>query len=302
MRRFPLSPWPTLAAALLCLAPAASAQSPTPPPGANVDMQWGVKIPMRDGVTLNATLYIRPATRRTRSRRSSPSRRTSATPITSARSPSRAAATSTRSWTCVAAATPGACSSRSPTTRQDGARRRRMAREAAVVQRQGRDVGRLVRGVRPVGRSQGASAAPFDDRAGRGGHPGIDFPFSFNIFAPYDMQWLSFTSGVTRNGSLFGASGFWAARPASTTTRMAASPATTASSATRRRIFQKWLQHPTRRRLLRRDGPDARAVREAPDPDPDDHRRTTTTTSPAPSRTTTATCSTATPKRSRSTT
>ena len=58
MRRFPLPNWPILAAALLGLAPAASGQSPTPPPGANVDMQWGVKIPMRDGVTLNATLYL----------------------------------------------------------------------------------------------------------------------------------------------------------------------------------------------------------------------------------------------------
>ncbi len=26
-------------------------------PGAGVDMQWGVKIPMRDGVSLNATVY-----------------------------------------------------------------------------------------------------------------------------------------------------------------------------------------------------------------------------------------------------
>ena len=41
---------------LLAFGVAAGAEQ-TPPPGSNVDMQWGVKIPMRDGVTLNATIY-----------------------------------------------------------------------------------------------------------------------------------------------------------------------------------------------------------------------------------------------------
>ena len=45
-------------------------------------------------------------------------------------------------------------------------RRGRMARAAAVLQRQGHDVGRLVCGLRPVGHGQGISAASGDDRAG----------------------------------------------------------------------------------------------------------------------------------------
>lgn len=43
-------------------------------------------------------------------------------------------------------------------------------------------------------------------------HPGVDFPFQYNIFGPYDMQWLTFTSGVTGNEKLFGVGTFWGAK------------------------------------------------------------------------------------------
>src|SRR5690348_1544041 len=43
-------------------------------------------------------------------------------------------------------------------------------------------------------------------------HPGVDFPFQYNIFATYDMQWLTFTSGVTSNASIFGNSSFWSSK------------------------------------------------------------------------------------------
>src|SRR5579864_9240954 len=32
--------------------------SPTPPPPTDYDIRWGLKIPMRDNVELNATLYL----------------------------------------------------------------------------------------------------------------------------------------------------------------------------------------------------------------------------------------------------
>src|SRR5438445_11581861 len=32
--------------------------SPTPPPATDYDIRWGVKIPLRDKVELNATLYL----------------------------------------------------------------------------------------------------------------------------------------------------------------------------------------------------------------------------------------------------
>jgi len=37
----------------------------------------------------------------------------------------------------------------------------------------------------------------------------VDFPFYKNIWGPYDIQWLTFTSGVTGNSQLFGESTFW---------------------------------------------------------------------------------------------
>jgi putative CocE/NonD family hydrolase len=76
-------------------------------------------------------------------------------------------------------------------------------------------------------------------------HPGVDFPFQYNIFAPYDEQWLSFTSGVTGNTSLFGSSSFWLAkareyydqhRAFQEYDRIAGNPSA---------VFQKWMQHPT---------------------------------------------------------
>lgn len=40
-------------------------------------------------------------------------------------------------------------------------------------------------------------------------HAGVDFPFLKNIFYSYDIQWLTFTSGVTGNMTLFLDSDFW---------------------------------------------------------------------------------------------
>jgi len=40
-------------------------------------------------------------------------------------------------------------------------------------------------------------------------HIGVDFPAFHNIFPSYIIQWLTFTSGVTGNGNLFGEFSFW---------------------------------------------------------------------------------------------
>jgi pimeloyl-ACP methyl ester carboxylesterase len=40
-------------------------------------------------------------------------------------------------------------------------------------------------------------------------HAGVDFPFFKGIWTSYDMQWLTFTSGKTGNANLFGESSFW---------------------------------------------------------------------------------------------
>jgi putative CocE/NonD family hydrolase len=75
-------------------------------------------------------------------------------------------------------------------------------------------------------------------------HPGVDFPFQYNIFGPYVEQWLTFTSGVTSNANLFGAGSFWGAKAREyydghlafkEYDRIAGNPSP---------VFQKWLQHP----------------------------------------------------------
>lgn len=75
-------------------------------------------------------------------------------------------------------------------------------------------------------------------------HPGVDFPFEYNIFGPYIEQWLSFTSGVTSNANLFGSGSFWSARTREMYDghlafkeydRLVGNPSA---------VYQKWVAHP----------------------------------------------------------
>jgi len=76
-------------------------------------------------------------------------------------------------------------------------------------------------------------------------HAGVDFPMFKNIPGPYDMQWLTFTSGVTGNENLFGESPFWISkfsemylqhRPYKELDQIVGNPSPT---------FQLWVSHPT---------------------------------------------------------
>jgi putative CocE/NonD family hydrolase len=76
-------------------------------------------------------------------------------------------------------------------------------------------------------------------------YAGVDFPFFKNIFASYDIQWLSFTSGVTPNAKLFGESSFWnekfrelylAHRPFKELDQVVGNTSS---------HFQTWIKHPT---------------------------------------------------------
>ncbi len=76
-------------------------------------------------------------------------------------------------------------------------------------------------------------------------HPGIDYPAPKNIFLSYDVQWLTFTSGKTGNGLLFGESSYWTSkflamyrdhRPFRELDQIVGNP----SSA-----FQQWIAHPS---------------------------------------------------------
>jgi putative CocE/NonD family hydrolase len=91
---------------------------------------------------------------------------------------------------------------------------------------------------------------------------GTDFPFNKNIFSSYLIQWLTFTSGVTPNLRLFGDQSFWIDKfhelyvknlPFSEIDKIAGNTST---------HFQDWLRHPV---------PDA--YWEAMDPSVDQYRR-----------------------------
>lgn len=75
-------------------------------------------------------------------------------------------------------------------------------------------------------------------------HPGVDFPFQKNVFSSYVVQWMTFTSGVTGNGNLFGDGSFWRSKytdlyrrgqPYRTLDRLVGNPLP---------FFQKWVDHP----------------------------------------------------------
>jgi putative CocE/NonD family hydrolase len=74
--------------------------------------------------------------------------------------------------------------------------------------------------------------------------PGVDFPFEQGIYYSYDMQWLTLTSGHTSQEDIFGDSAFWSAkfgqmykqqRPFKELDVIVGNPSP---------LFQTWLAHP----------------------------------------------------------
>jgi uncharacterized protein len=75
-------------------------------------------------------------------------------------------------------------------------------------------------------------------------HPGVDFPFQYNIFAPYVEQWLTFTSGVTSNANLFGNNAFWASKALQMYSAHSAFQDFDKLVGNPSAVFQKWVKHP----------------------------------------------------------
>ncbi len=75
-------------------------------------------------------------------------------------------------------------------------------------------------------------------------HAGVDFPMFRNIFAPYDMQWLTMTSGVTGNDNLFGESSFWIEKFRQLYLEHRAFKDLDAIVGNPSPIFQQWIAHP----------------------------------------------------------
>ncbi len=192
------------------------AQSPTPAPSASqpptdYDLRWGVKIPMRDKVELNATLYL-PKT---------PDESLPKTPVIFTLTPYisdtyhvRAAYFAAHGYTFALVDVRGRGNS--------GGEFEPFANEP----RDGHDVvewlakqpfcdGKVAMwGGSYAGFDQWATAKEFPPHLATivpaaAAHPGLDYPSENNIGMTYDVQWFTFTSGHTPQNNLFGDQKFW---------------------------------------------------------------------------------------------
>ena len=75
-------------------------------------------------------------------------------------------------------------------------------------------------------------------------HVGVDFPMYNNIFSSYVLQWLTFTSGVTGNGNLFGDSEFWRNKFGEMYFQHRAFKDLEQIVGNDTTVFQDWLKHP----------------------------------------------------------
>lgn len=241
--------WPSagLALCILALAPAARPQEknagmPTIPP--DVEFQWAAKIPLRDGVKLNATILR-------------PKEMNAPLPVIFTLTPYIADSYLDRAlyfarhgyvFALVDVRGRGNSEGQFEPIVHDG---RDGYDVVEWLARQPWSNGKVTMwGGSYAGYDQWATLKEFPPHLATivpaaAAHTGVDFPFFKNIFAPYDLQWLTFTSGVTPNGRLFGESAFWIAKfrelylrhlPFNQLDRVVGNTST---------HFQDWLRHPT---------------------------------------------------------
>ena len=193
-----------LAGLLLCFAVPAAPVAP----GKEVDLSWGVKVPMRDGVKLNATVY------KPKGLQGTLPVIFTMTPYISDSYHDRARYFARNGYLFAMVDVRGRGNS--------GGEFEPFANDA----RDGHDVvewlatqpccdGKVAMwGGSYAGVNQWATLKEFPPHLATivpaaAAHHGVDFPAPHNIFYSYDVQWLTFTSGVTPNLKLFGESGYW---------------------------------------------------------------------------------------------
>src|SRR6266571_7084304 len=206
----------TALAAFTQTPPPAASPSPkeSPPATADYDLRWGVKIPMRDKVELNATLYLP----RTKDGTSSKTPMIfTLTPYISDTYHPRAAYFASHGYAFALVDVRGRGNS--------GGEFEPFANEAS----DGHDVMEWL-AQQPFCDGKvamwGGSYAGFDQWAtakelpphlativpAAAAHPGLDFPFTNNVGIPYDTQWFTLTSGHASQQNLFADSKFWRAK------------------------------------------------------------------------------------------
>jgi putative CocE/NonD family hydrolase len=73
---------------------------------------------------------------------------------------------------------------------------------------------------------------------------GVDFPADNEVFSPYDVQWLTFTSGHTSQDQLFADEAFWSAQFRRWYESGAAFKGIDALFGNPSTVFQEWIAHP----------------------------------------------------------
>jgi len=231
---------------LACIVPVAvSAVAGEPAAGSAtpIDFQWSVKVPLRDGVRLNATLY-RPLGQK----EPLPCVFT-LTPYIAQSYHARGVYFATHGYVFLTIDVRGRGNSEGEFTP--------LLQEA----KDGHDVvewlaaqpwcnGKVTMwGGSYAGYDQWATAKEFPPHLATivpvaSPRPGVDFPFVRNIYYSYDLQWLTLTAGHTGQEEIFGDAPFWSAqfsklqnahRPFRELDAVAGNPSP---------IFQTWLAHP----------------------------------------------------------
>lgn len=194
----------------LVLLSAAFAQEnpPKPEPPKDVDLIWGVRIPMRDGVKMNATVY-------------KPHGQTEKLPVVFTFTPYISDSYHARAWYFAQHGYVFALVDVRGRGNSEGS--------FEPFANEGRDGHDVVEWLAQQTWSNGAvtmwggSYAGFDQWSTMkelpphlktivpvaSAYAAADFPFFKNVGYPYEMQWLTYTSGVTGQGNLFGESAFW---------------------------------------------------------------------------------------------
>ena len=233
-----------LGTAIVVVMLAAPVTRPESPGEGGVELRWGESIPLRDGVPLNATVYLP----------SGPIERRPAvvtlTPYIADTYHDRAMYFARHGYAFVLVDARGRGNS--------GGAFEPFANEACdghdVVEwlaRQPWCNGKVAMwGGSYAGFDQWATAKEFPRHLATivpaaAAHPGVDFPGDSNIFSSYLVRWLTFTAGRTPNAKLFGDEAFWIARyrrrylehrPFAELDAIAGHPSP---------VFQRWLTHPT---------------------------------------------------------
>jgi uncharacterized protein len=74
--------------------------------------------------------------------------------------------------------------------------------------------------------------------------PGVDFPMSYNIFNSYIIRWLTYTSGKTGNSNLFNDDAYWRDKYTERYNKDIPFKKLDSLTGNASTIFQKWIAHP----------------------------------------------------------